>query len=513
MRDQSRLIRNADHTTRLIKRIVRSGVQLWYYKEKRQVAIGNWEELSIGVQGFVDSGQRLKASADAREGLTERARKGYNTGGVVYGYQNVPVMGKMASGQDKRLYTDFRINQKEANVVRRIFEMYRAGYGPRIIAKTANGDPRYREQSRRYFDGVRPPKPIVGKRGTGSWAPTAIRGMLRNERYAGVLVFGRSQNVYDEDGEKYRRKQSDPTQIVRVERPDLRIVPPELWAAVQARHAAERTSYLRSTRGELHGRPERGLASRYLFSGFLRCGCCGSSMVVSSQGYGTGRGRRQQRIYICSYRSHLGETACSNALRPRLDALDHEVLTAMEQKVLRPEIVRATVKSALEMIKASAAANTDRPAKLRRELAQAERERDNLVAAIATGRGRPEAIVAAIAEREQNIETLRREVAQLESPPLLDQLAEKRTERQLAERCAHWREVLAGDVPLARQALRALMASPILFYPEADGGYHLHGKTHYGPLLAEEDEVLAAGGKATRAKVASPRGFEPRLLP
>jgi site-specific DNA recombinase len=169
VRDQSRLIRNADHATRLIKRIVRSGVELWYYKEKRRVALGFSEELLTGVHGQIDSAQRINAGQDVREGLTDRALRGLNTGVLVYGYTPLQVKGMTASGQEKRIYTDFIKNEEEAEVVRRIFRMFVDGFGPRRIAKTLNGDPKYAAESLRYFGGARPPKPIMGKRGTGSW--------------------------------------------------------------------------------------------------------------------------------------------------------------------------------------------------------------------------------------------------------------------------------------------------------------------------------------------------------
>lgn len=125
-----------------------------------------------------------------------------------------------------------------------------------------------------------------------------------------------------------------------------------------------------------------------------------------------------------------------------------------------------------------------------------------MVAAIATGRSKPEAIVAAIAEREQHIEALRRELAQLESPALLDQLSDQRTERQLTERLAPFGELLRTDVPLARQALRALLTAPILFYSEADGGYRLRGETQLGVLFEDE----AATGSEQPARRWRPHG-------
>ena len=65
--------------------------------------------------------------------------------------------------------------------------------------------------------------------------------------------------------------------------------------------------------------------------------------------------------------------------------------------------------------------------------------------------------------------------------------------------------VLTCDTPLVRQALRALLAGPVMFAPEADG-YRLRGATKVGALWEPE-------AKLGLVKMASPRGFEPRLPP
>jgi Recombinase len=110
----------------------------------------------------------------------------------------------------------YRIEEEQAEIVRRIFRMYAAGHGPVAIAKTMNGDPDYREESKRFFNGERPEKPIVGKRGCGSWAPTAIHAMLRNERYIGVLLYGRmKRGKYRDDAKQNRARQRDSTAIRR----------------------------------------------------------------------------------------------------------------------------------------------------------------------------------------------------------------------------------------------------------------------------------------------------------
>ncbi|TAK83992.1 MAG: hypothetical protein EPO20_16045 [Betaproteobacteria bacterium] len=245
-----------------------------------------------------------------------------------------------------------------------------------------------------------------------------------------------------------------------------------------------------------------------MLSGLIRCGCCGSSMVISSQPFGSGKTRRMERVFICNYRSHRGSTACSNSLRLRKDRVEHEVLSAIEQQVLTPAVVRAAVRRAIEMKRARDGQHADRPAELRRALAQAEGERERYAKAIALG-GPLETLVAKLAECEQREKTLRAELAVVRAPRVPYELGAKRLERTYTERLAHWRELLAAAPERAREAMVALTPAeqPILLTPGKDGGYRLHGATKLGPLLFGD---AASPGSA---KLASPRGFEPRLPP
>jgi hypothetical protein len=52
--------------------------------------------------------------------------------------------------------------------------------------------------------------------------------------------------------------------------PELRIIPEPPVEAVQQRIKQMRGLYVRSTAGQLHGRPEAGVASRYLLSGLVK---------------------------------------------------------------------------------------------------------------------------------------------------------------------------------------------------------------------------------------------------
>jgi DNA invertase Pin-like site-specific DNA recombinase len=104
----------------------------------------------VAARNFAAELEREKISQRTREHLLTKARRGLNTGGRVYGYDNVPV----ADGCGRRV--EFRINEEQATVLReQIFGAYAAGDGFAKIARNLN--------DRRI------PAPRAGKRGTASW--------------------------------------------------------------------------------------------------------------------------------------------------------------------------------------------------------------------------------------------------------------------------------------------------------------------------------------------------------
>jgi hypothetical protein len=242
-----------------------------------------------------------------------------------------------SSGEQVKSHTDYRINEAEADTLRRIFTMYAAGHGHVTVAKALSGDPAYADLSRRFFNGMRPPSP---RKGTGSWAPSSIREMLYNERYTGVVPFGERRKVYRK-GTKTRIKQAE-NELLRKPRPDLRIIPAKLWDQVQARLSAVRRTYVRDTNGKLWGRPGMGVESKYLLTGLASCGCCDHNITVIGGRIGVPGKRSRLDYYGCSWHKNRGSTVCSNDLRARMDEADALVL-GETQELLTPEAIDWTI--------------------------------------------------------------------------------------------------------------------------------------------------------------------------
>ena len=129
----------------------------------------------------------------------------------------------------------------EAEVVPRIFALYIAGAGWKEIANRLNQE------------GVPTPRARGHKGKRGTWSPSALRGVLTNPIYRGELVWNRSQWIRDHgaDHEKPKRRRYDrpESEWVRVERPELRIVDDETWAAAATELTRRAAAYVRTADG------------------------------------------------------------------------------------------------------------------------------------------------------------------------------------------------------------------------------------------------------------------------
>jgi hypothetical protein len=189
----------------------------------------------------------------------------------------------------------------------RIFTMYADGFGQGTIAGQLNKEA------------------IPGP--SGKWSRYTIHEMLRNERYRGVYVWGRTKKVRNpETGKKVSRPVPE-SKWRRIDVPEWRIIPEGLWQRVQGR--------LRFSAGQWHKlggmtRTERGRT--YVFSGSLVCGMCDGSMVICAGG-----GKRGYVKYGCHGHKHNG--VCENKLMIRQDRLESQLPGAIRDRILNPAML------------------------------------------------------------------------------------------------------------------------------------------------------------------------------
>lgn len=484
MSEESRLGREAIETAYALKQLIQAGVRVFFYLENRERTFESaTDKLLLSVTAFADELEREKARQRTYDAMVRKAKAGHVTGGRVFGYENVEVAGPDA----QRSHVERRINDAEAAIVRRIFDLTSQGLGRKRVVQILNSE------------GAISPRAQRGR--PHAWCPSSVHEALHRELYRGVIVWNQSRKR-DQWG-RHRQRAREASEWMRVEAPTLRIVPEPLWVAVHERLSRRRAVYLDRTGGRAYGRPLAGTVSPYLLTGFVACGCCEGAMVVRT----TPRNHRPDPRLECWYYRTRGPKVCINRWQPPMAELEELVLSAIEEDVLNPEITEAAIAAALAILATPGAAdpNADRNAS---ELAVLDRELERLTALAAAGGGEIPAVLDGLRTRQA-----RRNTLMSQKPQERAATRQKRTSAEmetiLRSRLADWRGLLRRNVAEARPVLETLLANRIVVNPHQDSPTR-------APIFDVRIPLTIRGmfeGICGPQGVASLTGFEPVLPP
>jgi DNA invertase Pin-like site-specific DNA recombinase len=153
--EESRLGREVFETGYVLKQLLSAGVRVFSYLDDKEFALNSaTDKVLLAVTSALADMEREKARQRTRDALLSRAEKGYVTGGAVFGYDNVPVVGEGG----KRQCVERRINPKEAAVARRIFELLASGKGYKQVTKTLNAEAVPAPRPRPLLDALERPR-------------------------------------------------------------------------------------------------------------------------------------------------------------------------------------------------------------------------------------------------------------------------------------------------------------------------------------------------------------------
>ena len=278
VKDVSRFARNTVDFLQSIRILKALGVEVVFLTANMTV-LGQ-SEFALTICGAMAQEESANTSKRIKFGKKRNAKKG-RVPNIVYGYDKIP-------GE----YFDQVINEKEARVIQQMANWYRyEGYGASKIANMLNE------------------RGIRTKRNC-KFSQNAVCRILTNELYTGKIINGK-QEV--EDFLTGKRIDKDESEWSVIERPDLRILDPELFKEIQEIMHGRREAF--KSNGERQ-------SNKYLFSTLIKCKECGWSFRRTVRTY-----QNTFTRWVCSGHNGKGADNCPNAIS--LD--EDELIQAVEE--------------------------------------------------------------------------------------------------------------------------------------------------------------------------------------
>lgn len=256
--------------------------------------------------------------------------------------------GKPPLGYDLNEDKTYRINEKEAEAVKVVFEMYANGYTYVDIARKLNN------MGARTKEGK-------------TFSKNSLGSILRNEKYSGVYIFNRS-SAKDAFGKRNTNKEKDEDEIIRVEGGMPQIITKELYETVQATIAKRQKS------------PGANKAKvQYLLSGLIKCGECGYSMNGNRR---TSNVKPVYMSYRCGCRQHKYD--CNNK-EIRKEYIEEFVLSELEKHILNEQAIPIIAQKVNQYITEKTSNERTSVEGLKSELKEVEKQIGNGLTAILEG--------------------------------------------------------------------------------------------------------------------------------
>ncbi|RAQ29852.1 recombinase family protein [Hydrogeniiclostridium mannosilyticum] len=269
----SRFARNTLDTLKYVRMLKEKGIAVFFEEENINTLTMDGELLLV-ILSSVAQQEVENISANVKKGLKMKMQRG-----ELVGFQGC--LGYDYHPEDKTI----TINEKEAEIVRYIFKRYIEGAGGSVIAQEL--------QNLGYKT----------KRGSTTWAETTVIGIIKNEKYKGDILMGKtftldpiSKRRLDNFGEEDQFYIRDHHEA---------IISEEVFDAAQEilkRRAKPR-------RLGTDGKREK-FSRKYAFSCLLECGFCGGTLTRRSWHSGS---QYNKIIWQCVTATKKGKKFCPDS--------------------------------------------------------------------------------------------------------------------------------------------------------------------------------------------------------
>ena len=331
-----RLSRKYAYQILLIEEFTRQGVEMLFVKSPP----GNSAEdqLLVQFQGMIAEYERAQILERSRRGKRHRAHAGEVSvmSGAPYGYRYIRKTDEAPAA--------YRVEEAEASVVRRIYEMYTVdGLSIAEITRKLNRE------------GIPPRK-------ASRWERSVVWGILRNPAYRGVACFGKTRlSARAQMRPQRRRGVTTPSHTAGHQRPR------EEWIEIPVPALVTEETFARAQE-LLHQnkiRSRRRTIAPSVVQGLVGCAKCGYALSRTS----TQTSARKIHYYKCigsdSWRK-LGGPVCDNNQFIRQELLDQIVWAEVVRLLQDPVLIQQ------ELDRRLAAVRTSDPTRKREQSLQRE---------------------------------------------------------------------------------------------------------------------------------------------
>jgi DNA invertase Pin-like site-specific DNA recombinase len=327
VKDISRFARNTVDLLSSTRQLKALNIETMFLTGNMTV-LGNSEFL-LTIFGALAQEESANTSKRVKFGKKLNAEKG-RVPNMVYGYDKT-----------KGDYFNLQINEREAAVVRRIYGLYiKEGYGASKIAQMFNGEG------------------LQTKRGC-AWSQNGVSRILTNELYTGKIINGKQEVTDFLTG---IRRETDKEEWLVTERPDLRIIEPEVFEQAQKILAGRYESFKVSNARH---------SNKFLFSTLIKCAECGYSYRRLTLTY-----KNTYVRWVCSGRNTKGVDFCGNTVTIQeeelIESLRNYFVGVLENQ---EDITKRVVKEFTRVYKAQSD-NREFEKELRDKLSKAQQSRD-----------------------------------------------------------------------------------------------------------------------------------------
>lgn len=254
-KEVSRVFRNSRKLLELIDDLKKQGIYIWFLGENLCT------QRERDYEYILSSANRSEIESHY---ISKRVKIGQNASyrnGVVFGPNRMLGYKIIKEGYKQK----FVIVEEEAKLVRKIFEMYADGHGTFQIAKAMEKLDKEREEN-----------PLINTEELciPKWSCTSVLRILKNEKYVGDLVLGKTYTPNVLDHKKVMNTKSKSYMVFHENHhPEEAIISRELWNEVQAE----------LSRNAVSAERKRKHSNRFWCSGKLVCGVCGESYISKSK--------------------------------------------------------------------------------------------------------------------------------------------------------------------------------------------------------------------------------------